>query len=162
MDTIDSIIKIFKSFKRNIKFGAQKIIYKQDSVLIRELAAHSPVDSGYYASRWRAGRVRFGSGDTLAALRISNDTPGYGQFMEAGAPQSKSPWYFPHRSKKSGRFESRSTGKLKISGGRVWAGGLSPGHDKTVGGAINIVMGNRGLLDKITIEVSDELVKGFT
>ena len=46
-----------------------------------------------------------------------------------------------------------------MSGGRVWAGGLSPGHGKTVGGAVSIILSQ--YTDKFTQQFSNEFVKAF-
>lgn len=158
MGTLSSLINSLKSAHTRLKAGAEKALYKNDSLLLNELIAHSPIDTGNYSKNWKVKRLRFGTSKTLAGLTITNDTAGYGQFIESGAPKGKAPWYYP-QSKKTGRF--RKSEKLTVSSGRVWAGGLNPGHDKTIGGAISIVMGKRGLLDKITIDVSNEIVKGF-
>ena len=88
---------------------------------------------------------------------VTNDTPNYGQFIVAGAPVGEAPWYYPNRNKK-GQFV-KGTGKLKKSGGRVWAGGLNPGHAKTIGGPIVQVFSK--YVDKFSQAFSDEFVKGF-
>mgnify|MGYP006935318940 CR=1 FL=1 len=160
MTTIKEFISgTIKSFNKKVLPKVEKVLYKSENAIIKELKAHSPVDTGTYASNWKAKRSRLRFGNSLAGLTITNSTPKYGQFIEGGAEIGEAPWYFPHRNKK-GQFR-KGTGKLKVADGKVWPGGLNPGHAQTVGGAISIVMGNRKLLDKLTIELSDELVKGF-
>jgi hypothetical protein len=158
MGTLAELINSLRASKDKSRGGVQKAVNSIKRRLVSELQAHSPRDTGFYASNWKASLLRFGQAGSLAGLTITNDTPGYGQFMEIGAPMNAAPWYYP-QSKKTGRF--RKSAKLKVSGGRVWAGGVSPGHDKTIGGAINKVMNNKDLWQQFTIDVSDEYVKGF-
>ena len=161
MDLKNFLAKLRKMGDR-IRTSSQKALYKNESFVLRELRKHSPKDSGYFASQWRAKRLRFGGSKTLAGLVITNKTPIYGQFVEGGAKPGKAPWYFPHRNKKGQmRKHKYNTGKLKLADGRVWAGGLDPGHDKTVGGAISKVISDSALLDKLTVELSDESIKAM-
>ena len=153
---------LISNLKRNLgvalKTKASLILYKEDKKITSLLKAHSPVDSGEFKANWKVKRKRFGSPKTLAGIVITNDTPKYGQFAAGGAEPLSAPWYYPHRERSTGRFK-KGTGKLKLVDGNVWAGGLNPGHDKTVGGAINIVLSK--YTDKFTEEFSDKLVKGF-
>ncbi len=142
----------------NIKANASKILFKEDKKIITLLKAHSPVDTGRFRDNWKATRPRFGSSKTLAGIVITNDTPNYGQFAAGGAEPGEAPWYYPHRSKSTGKFK-KGTGKLKLADGKVWAGGLNPGHAKTVGGPIAIVLS--AYTDKFTQEFSDKFVKGL-
>ena len=140
------------------KLKAASILYKKNRSLIAELRAHSPKDTGEFKRNWKVKRAKFGTSRTLAGIIITNDTPAYGQFVAGGAEPKAAPWYYPHKSRKTGRF-IKGTGKLKLSGGRVWAGGLNPGHAKTVGGPIVNVLTK--FTDNFTQEFSDEFVKGF-
>lgn len=142
-----------------IRQSTQKALYKNESFVLRELRKYSPKDTGKFASNWRARRLRFSGGKDLAGLVITNKTPEYGQFVEGGAEPGKAPWYFPHRDKK-GRMK-KGTGKLTLADGKVWAGGLSPGHDKTVGGAIKRVISDKALLNRLTLEISEESIKAL-
>jgi hypothetical protein len=163
---LDKFLDKLKKDLSKTKLGeiASKSLYKEDSAIVQLLQKHSPRDSGKYASNWRAKRLRFGDASQLAGLVITNETPIYGQFMEEGAEPGQAPWYFPHRIRKgkkgAGRFK-KGTGKLKLTPGRVWAGGLNPGHELTVGGAINIVLKEKDLWQKLTLEISDAIVKGI-
>lgn len=160
---LNAFITTLNKVVDNFKNSSQKALYKTESFVLRELRAHSPIDTGYFASRWRARRLRFGGTNVLAGLIISNDTAHYGQFLEVGAEPGQAPWYFPHRirsGKRKGSFK-KGTGKLTLADGKVWAGGLRPGHAKTVGGAMTRIIANKDLLNKLTVEVSDEFVKGF-
>jgi len=147
-----------KSSSEKIKATTTRFMNKEDKKIVALLKAHSPVDSGEFRDNWKAVRPRFGSKNTLAGLLITNATPHYGQFVAFGAEQSKAPWYYPHRDKKTGRFK-KGTGKLRATGGKVWAGGLSPGHHKTVGGPIAQVLSK--FVDRFTQEYAKEVVKGF-
>ena len=149
---------------------AEKALHKSDAEIIAFLKAHSPYDpdkkaGSHYADNWKVRRLRFGTTKQLAGMTIINETPEYGQFMEEGAEpgSDKAPWYFPQRhktGKKRGQFKKRS-GKLKAVDGRVWAGGLNPGHSLTVGGALSFLAKEKGLVSNITIDVSSAIVKGI-
>lgn len=158
----DFLIKLRQMGDR-IRQSSQKALYKNESFVLRELRRYSPNDSGKFASNWRARRLRFSGGKELAGLVITNKTKNYGQFVEGGADPGKAPWYFPHRvssGKRKGQMR-KGTGKLKLVDGKVWAGGLNPGHAKTVGGAIARVISNRELINKLTLEISNESIKAL-
>ena len=160
------ISKLKRSFSvETIKSSASKILYKEDKKILALLKAHSPYDPDHkpagekhFRDNWKVTRPRFGSSKTLAGIKIINDTPDYGQFAALGAEPNEAPWYFPHRDRSTGRFK-KGTGKLKLVNGKVWAGGLNPGHDKTVGGPIAQVLSK--YTDKFTQEFADGFVKGF-
>jgi len=160
MDLSEFLVKL-RTMGDNIRQSTQKALYKNESFVLRELRKHSPKDSGTFAANWRARRLRFSGGTELAGLVITNKTVGYGQFLEDGAEPGKAPWYFPHRvrrGKKKGQLR-KGTGKLKLVDGKVWAGGLDPGHSKTVGGAVTRVISDKSLLDKLTIDILDSGIK---
>jgi len=120
---------------------------------LRELRAHSPKDTKTFASNWRARRVHFsGVRSMLGGLVITNKTAEYGRYLETGAEPGEHPWYFPHKHKKK-------TGKLKEVGGKVWAGGLRPGHHMTVGGPITKLIKDTKLLNMLTKDISDAAIK---
>lgn len=154
----DFINSLKQSLGTAMKTNASRILYKEDKKILALLKAHSPVDTGNFRDNWKVTRSRFGSSNTLASILVSNDTAFYGQFAAGGATPGQAPWYYPHRDKATGRFK-KGTGKLKLADGKVWAGGLNPGHAKTVGGPIAIVLSK--YTDKFTQEFSDEFVKGF-
>ena len=166
MNLADYVIQVKKNYgsKSAISNAIAKSLYKEDKNILNKLKAHSPVDTGDFRSNWRVNRTRFVDGGSLAGLSMTNNTPRYGQFAAFGARPQKAPWYYPHRDRKTGRFK-KGTGKLKMTTGkeegRVWAGGLKPGHDKTVGGPLQQALINTGLLDKLTIEITNSFVKGF-
>jgi len=141
-----------KGMGDRINKSSVKALYITESFVLRELRKHSPVDTGFFASQWRARRIRFaGNRGVIGGLVISNKAGYYGQFLELGAAPGGAPWYFPNTRK--------PTGKLKVSGGRVWAGGLDPGHSLTVGGAISNVIQDKALLKKVTRDISNEVIK---
>jgi len=150
------IQKLKKASEHSVlKANVSRLLYKKDKEIIALLRAHSPYDpeSGapHFRDQWMASKLKYGSSNVLAQLIVINKTPGYGQFMVEGVSPGQAPWYFPNK--------KRKTGKLTVAGGRVWAGGLNPGHDKTIGGPIVQVLNK--ISDKITQEVSKEFVKGF-
>jgi len=149
------IFSLRKGIRSGIKDQSRYFLYKRDKTILALLRDHSPVDSGNFNSNWKVKRVRFGNQNVLAGLAITNDTPNYGKFVAFGAEPGKAPWYYPNRNKK-GQFV-KGTGKLKKSGGKVWAGGLNPGHDKTVGGPIVQVMDK--FANKFAQEFGDKIAK---
>lgn len=151
---LKTFISKMRVFGDNVRKSSQKALYRNESFILRELRAHSPKDSGTFAKNWRAKRLRFSGEKTLAGLVISNKTVGYGQFAAQGADPGQAPWYFPHA-------KTKPTGKLTVVNGKVWAGGLEPGHAKTVGGAISRIISDKDLLNKLSIEISNESVKAL-
>lgn len=74
--------------------------------------------------------------------------------MDEGAEPNAYPWYFPGSKKK--------TGKLKVSGGKVWAGGLNPGHEYTVGGQTGpVLFDNQKRIDSLATKIADAIVGGM-
>lgn len=160
---LDDFLTKLRQMGNRIRESSQKALYKNESFVLRELRKYSPKDSGKFASKWRARRLRFTDTKTLAGLVIENKTVGYGQFAEGGADPGKAPWYFPNRvlkGKKKGQMR-KGTGKLKLLDGKVWAGGLDPGHSKTVGGAIAKVVSDEDLLNRIRIDLADNAIKAI-
>jgi len=154
----DFIRKLKIAFTFGAKDSSKKLLQKEESKIIRLLKEHSAKDTGEFRSNWKVKRGRFNAKNTLAGISITNDTPKYGQFVAFGAEPREAPWYYPHRDAKTGRFK-KGTGKLKTVEGKVWAGGLNPGHDKTVGGPIAIVLSK--YTENFTEEFADGFVKGF-
>jgi len=148
-----------------IKANVSRLLYRKDNELINLLKEHSPYDPDHedphFRDQWKAVRKQYGNSKVLAQVIISNSTPNYGQFLVTGAEPNQPPWYYPNRvlkGKKKGQFK-KGTKKLVKVQGKVWAGGLDPGHPKTVGGPIAQVLSK--FTDKFTQEVADEFVKGF-
>ncbi len=138
--------------RSGIEEGSRSILYRKDKTILALLRAHSPKDSGKFSSNWRVARSRFGKRKILAGLVVVNDTPNYGQFVAFGAEPKKAPWYFPHGKKVA-------TGKLMVHQGRVWAGGLNPGHVDTVGGPIVQVMDS--FANKFSQEFADKIIRSI-
>ena len=162
---------------QKIKAAASKVLYKEDKALIAKLKEHSAVDddpktknSMVFSENWHAKRLRLGGTGkkSIVSIVIKNTTPLYGQFVAFGARPQKAPWYYPHKhtkGKKKGQMK-KGTGKLKMTTGekegRVWAGGLNPGHPKTIGGPIEQVFGkNSKEVQNMTKEITDEFIKVF-
>jgi hypothetical protein len=160
------VLKLSKTASGSVvKANVSRLLYRKDTELINLLKEHSPYDpkhkDPHFRDQWKASRKKYGNSKVLAQIIVSNNTPNYGQFLVAGAEPNQAPWYYPGRvrkGKKKGQFK-KGTGKLKTAQGKVWAGGLDPGHSKTVGGPIIQVLTK--FSDKLTQEVSDEFVKGF-
>jgi len=134
--------------RSGIEKGSRSILYSKNNTILALLRAHSPKDSGEFSSNWRVARSRYGKRNILAGLVVVNDTPNYGQFVAFGAEPRKAPWYFPHG-------KSTGTGKLIQYQGKIWAGGLNPGHVDTVGGPIVQVMDS--FANKFTQEFADKI-----
>jgi len=133
MSSFRDIATSFSTMSMQMQKNVKLALYNQAAMLVGDFQQRSPVDTGEYRNRWRIARDRFAS-SSVASVSIVNSTS-YAEYMEYGAKQGAEPWYFPAPKRKR-------TGKLAVREGRVWAGGLSPGHSKTVGGAIG-----KGLLD---------------
>ena len=116
------------SMSASMRKGAKIALYAQGKLIVSEFQARSPVDTGFYKRNWHIARDRFASSNKFAGVTLYNDAP-YAYWMEEGGEVRGEPWGFPDPKKKR-------TGRLKVANGRVWAGGFSPGHSNTVGGAI--------------------------
>jgi len=148
--------KMSKQMNNNVS-GA---LYEESQSILADLKARSPVDSGLYRSNWRVQVSRFQSYGTIFTVSIINETP-YGIYIEEGAEKFKYPWYYPNRDKQTGRFR-KGTGKLKESKGRVWPGGLNPGHSMTVGGAIGpALINSQKRLAKLSEKIAKAVISGF-
>jgi hypothetical protein len=139
-----------KDFKRNVQIA----LYAEGASLLAEMKDRSPIDSGLYRKRWVLSRNRFGSGNMFSGIVISNSAP-HAYYMEYGAPKGAPPWFYPNPKKKR-------TGKLILRNGRVWAGGLNPGHGKTIGGAIGPVLtNNKKRMNELTNTIADSIIRGL-
>lgn len=154
MTTFFQISTDLKNLRASMKSRINSVLYDESRTLLREFQDRAPVDSGIYRSNWRLMKSRFSPSNTIASFTLSNDTP-YAIYMEEGAEKYKAPWYFPRRG-------SRRTGKLAVRNGRVWAGGLNPGHSKTVHGAIGpVLVDNNRRLNQLTNKIADAVIGGF-
>lgn len=133
--------------------GAQVALNSNVNPLIKDFKDRSPVDTGEYREGWEGYYPPTGALDAVVGIR--NRTNYYNVFMEYGAEKHKAPWFYPHASKKRKR-----SGKLVVRNGRVWAGGLNPGHSHTYGGAIGPVLINKpSRARKIARDVADEMMR---
>ena len=98
-------------------------------LILKDLKSRSPVETGKYREGWK---TRQGSkqGLILANVVFYNDDS-RAQLFEFGVFPGEAPWSYPN---------AKKTRRLTVSGGKVWAGGLKPGHQWTIGGAINPVL----------------------
>ena len=134
MSTFQELSGDFKKLNASLQQNVRNILSEESKTILKDLQDRSPVDTGFFRSNWKVTLSRFSPGSTISGISIRNDTP-YAFWMEYGAPKFSAPWYYPLRDKRTGRFR-KGTGKLKESQGRIWAGGLNPGHSMTIGGAI--------------------------
>lgn len=122
-------ISRLKGLPKRLNSAAEKPFRANFPLILKDLQSRSPVDRGQYKSSWK---MREGSkkGLIVANVVFYNDDP-KARLMEFGSETGVAPWYYPNQAK---------TGKLTVASGRVWAGGLKPGHQHTIGGAINPVL----------------------
>jgi len=143
-----------RNMATNMRRNTQLTLYREGSLLLRDIKNRAPVDSGTYQKRWVLFRNRFSSGNILTGISISNNTP-YAIYMEQGAEVGGAPWFYPNPKKKR-------SGKLVRRNGRVWAGGLNPGHANTVGGAIGpIIANNAQRKKKLSNALADSIIGGL-
>lgn len=124
-------INFAKGFVKKVNTAAEKSFRREIDSVLQELQKRSPVDTGKYKNSWK---VKEGS-KTVGILRSAvfyNDDSKFA-LMEFGDEPDTPPWYYPGVKKKH-------SGKLTVADGRVWAGGLRPGHSLTIGGAITPVL----------------------
>jgi hypothetical protein len=101
--------------------------------LLNELRKRSPKDKGIYQKSWILTQ-KSASGSLIGFAYFQNvDSVEKAFLLEYGAEQDTAPWYYPGAKR-------RKSGKLTVAQGRVWAGGLDPGHQLTIGGAIDPVI----------------------
>lgn len=149
-----------KDANPKIKRKIKSVLHGESKLIKRDLYSRSPFDTGYFRSRWNIKISNFGLGGDIARISIKNDAP-YAYFMEYGAPKFAAPWYYPQRDKR-GRFK-KGTGKLKERGGRIWAGGLNPGHNRTIGGAIRpTLFESEKRLEKMSELIAKAFVSGMS
>ena len=139
-----------REFSAKLALGAKKALREESPVLLEDFKKRAPVDTGEYKESWQQTGVQGknkGSG-TVATVTFKNNDP-IGYLLEYGVEPGAFPWYYPNP------FKTPS-GKLKQEKGAIWAGGLSPGHDLTVGGAIDpVLFANPTRQQKIAEKVAD-------
>lgn len=158
MTTLRQYAAQLRDAVRTIRSKTKLVLFKEGTRLVTDFQQRSPVDTGFYRSRWRMSRDRFGSGGSIAAVVISNDTL-YAPAMEFGIEKNQAPWFFP--AGKDGKRKKR-TGKLAVRQGRVWAGGLDPGHALTAGGAIDpVIFRNKKRQRALATAIANEVLGVF-
>lgn len=158
MTTLRQYIAQLNGVVSRVRVRTKAVLFKEGRLLVSDFQQRAPVDTGFYQSRWRMSRDRFGTGQSIAGVVISNDTL-YAPAMEFGAERNKAPWFFP--AGKDGKRKKR-TGKLAVRQGRVWAGGLDPGINKTAGGAIDpVIFRNRKRQRAIANAIANEVLGAF-
>lgn len=151
-ESLESLFAFLQKEPQNMRVKIKRVFSTGMVEKLRsELQAHSPRDTGNYANAWEVDRARYTDNSVIAGLRIVNRTP-YAFAMEYGGQLGGSPWPWYPRVK---------TGKLTDVDGRVWAGGESPGHSNTVGGAIKQVREKNKDFRELTNEIAGSIVKGW-
>lgn len=154
MSTVKEVEADIRKVAKTMRSNIQKALFFEATLIKKDIQDRSPVDSGFFRKNWTISRNRFQSGNEFTGVSISNQTS-YAFYMEFGAPEGGKPWYYPNPKRKR-------TGKLIRRNGRVWAGGLNPGHTKTVGGAIGpIIAENEPRLRKLTNIIADSILGGI-
>ena len=153
MTSLRQISSELRNMTAKMRSGAKRALYAESQNLRSEFQGRSPVDTGKFQSRWGISRNRFAQGDSFGGVSIFNDN-NIAELMEFGAGINEAPWYYPSSTKR--------TGKLAVKNGRVWAGGMKPGHTRTFGGAIGagLFNNNRRLL-KLTNKIADGVIGGI-
>lgn len=153
MSTFRSVSKLFRRASTKMNARITKNLLNECADIRKDFQERSPVDSGRYRANWRLKASSFRSPSTIASVSIYNDTR-YSYFMDLGAEKNQAPWFFPSK--------ARRTGKLAVRNGRVWAGGLNPGHGKTMHGAIGpALVNNNKRLNKMANSFADTIIKEF-
>ena len=154
MSTFRQISADFVNFSTSMKSSISSVLFKEGSALLSDFQSRAPVDSGSFKHNWKLSRNRFSSGNTIVSISLYNATP-YAVFMEYGAEQNKAPWFFSESKKKK-------SGKLAVINGRVWAGGLNPGHSDTVRGAIRpVLFDNKKRINQLVTNIADAVIGGL-
>lgn len=131
----------------------RSVLYVESTHLLRDFKDRSAIDSGLFVGNWGIGRLPKSS-RMFAGVSIFNRTP-YAIYLDQGAEVDGPPWYYPGNRKKR-------SGKLIRRNGRVWAGGLNPGHSKTVGGIINpVIFQNERRISKLTNLIANTAIGGL-
>ncbi len=129
--TLKDIIGDLQKMPKIINDNASVVFDIEVKNILEALKNHSPVDTGTFRDSWKMNIVPSFSSLALRQVKVTNSD--YGPkiaTLNEGAQPRMAPWYYPG---------SKQTGKLTVSGGKVWAGGWDPGHDMTTGGPINRV-----------------------
>lgn len=126
-----SFISYAKTFIKKVNTVAEKPFDNTIGAVLEDLQRRSPVDTGMYKSSWKYRESR--AGGFLKSVVFYNEDSKFA-LMEFGAEPNTPPWYYP------GAGNRKPSEKLTLAKGKVWAGGLEPGHALTVGGAINPVL----------------------
>ena len=154
MGTIGQIINEFKTATGRIERAAQVALNSVVPLLVQDLQKRSPVDTGKYKQSWRKSQSKSVDTRVMASVGVKNTDP-KAPLMEFGAEPKTAPWYFPD-SKRT------PTGKLTEAGGRIWAGGLNPGHSLTIGGAIDpVIFKNNARQLRIANLVANHIIKAI-
>ena len=152
MTLLRNISSELNAMSSKMRSGAKRALNAESRRLRSEFQSRSPVDTGEYRSGWK---LRSGgtSGDGFASVVIYNENE-ISELMEFGALLKQAPWYYPSGKKRSG--------KLAIRNGRVWAGGIKPGHTLTFGGAIGSgLFRNSKRMQKLVKNIADGAIGGI-
>jgi len=153
MSSINQMQRELKALGTKMRNSVKSTLQEEAPLLLADIKAHSPEDSGEFKSLWFIGKSRSIGRGSVANIVIRN-TDSKASLMEFGALRNQAPWFYPGSKVK--------TGKLIVRHGRVWAGGLHPGHSKTVGGAINrVIYNNTRRQLKIVKKIANGLIEAI-
>lgn len=152
MADLKSFINDLSKLKRRALDSTRTAFLGEATRLVNEFQDRSPVDDDIFRKNWSLSPKR-GSGGTLQSVSILNKTP-YGIYLDDGAEIGGAPWYWP---KASNPGPVSNSGKLKTSGGRVWAGGLSP-SGFVIGGISDVILFNN---PKRKLKMAQEIAEAF-
>lgn len=124
---ISELVASLRQANRQIPGAVRSVVYEESKNILAELKRRSPVSTGQYKSNWMMSNRSSAASGKIASVTFANRTP-YAHWMEYGGEISGKPWNFPSKKQKVSR-------SLTVAEGRVWAGGITPGHHLTIGGA---------------------------
>ena len=128
--SLKDIISDLQKMPKIINSNASVVFDIEVKNILEALKKHSPVDTGTFRDSWKMNTIPSFSSLTLRQVKVTNsDTSVKISALNDGVSPNMAPWYYPGG--------ARQTGKLKVASGKVWAGGLDPGHDLTIGGPVN-------------------------
>lgn len=130
---LKTFINSLPNLPNKINRAAGVAFRKELTPLLNELKKRSPKSKGVYQKSWIVTQKNV-SGSLIGFAHFQNvDSVEKAILLEYGAEPNAAPWYYPGATR-------RKSEKLTVALGRVWAGGLDPGHQFTIGGAINPVI----------------------
>lgn len=132
--TLQQFIADLGQVKRRMLAGVRASAYAESKNMLELLKLRSPLDKGLFRANWEVNETGRTQGNRIN-FRLENRTF-YGPWLDQGGEVGGVPWHWPNV-KNPGPISK--SGKLRVSSGRVWAGGKSPSGFVT-GGIVNQVI----------------------